>query len=493
MVQLITDEKYLILEEEVKGWRSVIMLFCSMEFLFVFLPIVLLVYYIAPQKMRNVLLFVASLVFYIYGERQYVYVLLVSMTVNYFAALGIQKVQKRIGKRLLLAAVLMMNFGTLFVYKYLGFAVENLNRLLEKGSPEAVLPAVELVLPLGISFYTFQLASYVIDVYCERVKAEENFLRFGTYLCMFPQLIAGPIVRYSEMRGQLRNRSCKLSQMEEGCKLFTLGLASKMLLANPMGAFWNHIQVIGFESISTPMAWLGAISFTFQIYFDFNGYSLMAMGLCRMLGFYIEPNFRQPYQSKSLTEFWRRWHISLGTWFREYIYIPLGGNRRGKVMWVRNLLIVWLLTGIWHGADWNFFLWGIFLFVILLLEKVLLLPFLEKSHIISRVYMAVLIPVSWMIFAITDIRELGIYLSRMFGISRIALSGNILTTELISSFRACGLQWILCLLCILPFPAAWYEKHKKGKICTIILLCIFWLSVYQIIYTKSNPFLYFRF
>lgn len=467
------------------------MLFCSMEFIFIFLPIVLIIYYMAPAKYRNIILFLASLVFYIYGERQYVYILLIDLVVNYVAALGIEKLQNKRKRKWLLAGTLLFDSSILFVFKYLGFAIQNMNRLLQEENAAWSIRAVELLLPLGISFYTFQLASYVIDVYWEKVSAEKNFIRFGTYLCMFPQLIAGPIVKYSDMSTQLKQREYRLEDMEEGAKLFTLGLASKMLLANEMGAFWNKVQVIGFESISTPMAWLGAISYTFQIYFDFNGYSLMAMGLCRMLGFTIKPNFDKPYLSKSLTEFWRRWHISLGTWFKEYIYIPLGGNRGGK--WVRNLFFVWLLTGIWHGADWNFLLWGCFLFLVLLLEKTIYLKPLEKSKVLARIYMAILLPVSWMIFAITDLRELGIYLGRMFGIGEVTLSGNILNTEIITAFKSCGIQWILCILFILPFPAKWYEKHKNSKICIIVLLCLFWASVYQIMYTKSNPFLYFRF
>lgn len=469
------------------------MLFCSMEFIFVFLPIVLIIYYMAPAKYRNFILFFASLIFYIYGERQYVYILLISMVVNYAAALRIEKQQSRRKKQILLFTTLLLDFSTLFVFKYLGFAIRNINLLLQKGSVEWSLKAVELLLPLGISFYTFQLASYVIDVYWKKVSAEKNFIHFGTYLCMFPQLIAGPIVKYSDMSGQLKKRKYLPENLEEGAKLFTLGLASKMLLANEMGAFWNKVQVIGFESLSAPMAWLGAVSFTFQIYFDFNGYSLMAMGLCRMFGFHIKPNFDKPYLAKSLTEFWRRWHISLGVWFKEYIYIPLGGNRNGKVKWVRNLFLVWLLTGIWHGAAWNFFIWGIFLFVVLFLEKTWYLKYLEKSKVLSRIYMALLIPVSWMIFAVTDIRELGIYLERMFGIGKVALAGNILNSEILAAVKSCGIQWLLCFFFILPFPAKWYEKHKNGKVCIMLLLCLFWASVYQIMYTKSNPFLYFRF
>ena len=469
------------------------MLFCSIEFIFIFLPIVLFLYYEVPARLRNLFLLLASLVFYINGERRYVYLLILSVVTNYLLALCIERVQNRIGKKCLLAGTLFLDFVPLFVFKYLDFVVKNINILLEKGGMEQNLKPLGLILPLGISFYTFQLASYVIDVYWGKVSAEKNLIRFGTYLCMFPQLIAGPIVKYADMAHQLRKRRFFARNLEEGAKLFTLGLASKMLLANPMGAFWNKVQVIGFESISTPFAWLGAISYTFQIYFDFNGYSLMAMGLCRMLGFSIKPNFKSPYLSKSLTEFWRRWHISLGNWFREYIYIPLGGNRNGRLKWIRNLFVVWILTGIWHGAEWNFVVWGLFLFIVLFLEKTFYLKKLEKSRVISRIYMAVLIPVSWMIFAITDLRELGIYIGRMFGIGKVGLSGSILTYEFINALKSCGIQWILCFLMILPYGSMWYKKHKNGKLCIVILLCLFWASVYQILYTESNPFMYFRF
>lgn len=469
------------------------MLFCSIEFIFIFLPIVLLLYYETPARLRNLLLLLASLVFYINGEKQYVYVLLLSIGTNYLLALGIEKVQNKNGKRLLLAGTLLFDFAPLFLFKYYDFVIENINILLQKGGSGQQLSPLGLVLPLGISFYTFQLASYIIDVYWGKVSAEKNLIRFGTYLCMFPQLIAGPIVKYADMAKQLGRRRFFAGNLEEGAKLFTLGLASKMLLANPMGAFWNKVQVIGFESISMPFAWLGAISYTFQIYFDFNGYSLMAMGLCRMLGFTIKPNFNRPYLSKSLTEFWRRWHISLGNWFREYIYIPLGGNRNGKIKWVRNLFVVWILTGIWHGAEWNFLLWGFFLFVVLFLEKTFYLKRLEKSRVISRIYMAILIPISWMIFAITDLQELVMYLGRMFGFGKVALSGSILTYELMAAIKSCGIQWIVCFLMLLPFPAAWYKKHKRDKMCIVILLCLFWASVYQILYTELNPFMYFRF
>lgn len=470
------------------------MLFCSIEFIFIFLPIVLLLYYLVPEKVRNPVLFFASLIFYLYGERQYIYVLLLSVVINFFAALVIEKEKNKKKRKLLLVCTLFLDFGVLFIFKYSGFTVRNINRLFAHyNGGNDLLPTVQLLLPLGISFYTFQLASYVIDVYGKKVHAERNFWNFGTYLCMFPQLIAGPIVKYADMAKQLKKRRYVSENLEEGLKIFTLGLASKMILANPCGAFWNRVQVIGFESISTGLAWLGAISYTFQIYFDFNGYSLMAMGLCRLLGFSIQPNFKQPYLSKSLTEFWRRWHVSLGTWFREYIYIPLGGNRRGKWIWIRNMLIVWLLTGIWHGAEWNFFLWGVFLFLILFLEKTFWLKFLDQSKVFSRIYMAVLIPVSWMIFAVTDIRELGIYLGRMFGIGTVSLAGNAMKAEIISAFRSCGIQWLLCLFFILPYPAGWYKKHKKDKLCIFLLLCIFWISIYQIVYTQSNPFLYFRF
>ena len=464
------------------------MLFSSISFLYYFLPLTLFFYFAVPGKLKNTVLLLCSIVFYAWGEPKYIFLMGISILLGYGFGLLVEKYRESLLGRSFCAVSVCISLSFLVCFKYTDFFIENFNAVTGLS-----VPLLRIALPIGISFYTFKLASYVLDVYGKKVRAERKFTDFGTYLCMFPQLIAGPIVKYTDMAGQLKKRKYLSENLEEGLKTFTLGLASKMLLANPCGAFWNRVQVIGFESISTGMAWLGAFSFTFQIYFDFNGYSLMAMGLCRMLGFSIRPNFNQPYLSKSLTEFWRRWHVSLGTWFREYIYIPLGGNRKGKPVWVRNMFIVWLLTGVWHGAEWNFFLWGVFLFLVLMLEKLLWLPFLEKSRIFSRIYMAALIPISWMLFAITDIKELFVYLGRMFGVGTVALSGNALHTELIMAFKSCGVQWLLCILLILPFPARWYEKHKKQRICIFLLLCIFWISVYQIIYTKSNPFLYFRF
>ncbi len=469
------------------------MLFCSTEFIFIFFPVVLFLYYNLPAKLRNLLLLLASLVFYINGEQKYVYVLLISLVVNYLAALVIEKVKNKKGKRFFLFNTLLFDFSTLFIFKYADFAIENVNRMLQKGGVDTILEPIELVLPLGISFYTFQLASYVIDVYWDRTPAEHNVIDFAAYLCMFPQLIAGPIVKYVDIAPELKTRKFHAANLEEGLKLFTIGLASKMLLANPMGNVWNRVQVLGFESISTPLAWVGAIAFSFQIYYDFNGYSLMAVGLCRMLGFYISPNFDAPYTSQSFSEFWRRWHISLGTWFREYIYIPLGGNRVGKVKLMRNLFVVWLLTGVWHGAEWNFVLWGFFLFVVLLLEKTVLLKHLEAHPILSRVYMVMLIPVSWMLFAITDINELVVYLGRLIGLGTVTLSGAMLNTELWSVLKNSGFTMLLCVFFILPFAKKWYDKNKNKFRGFVVLLILFWASVYQIVYSATNPFLYFRF
>lgn len=341
------------------------MLFSSLEFIFRFLPLFFLCYFVMPARGRNAVLLLGSLVFYAIGEPLYILLMIGSIFVNYGAARLMAAARSRAGKRLWLIAVLLFDLGALFVFKYFDFFAANVNAL----AGGEVLPLLELELPLGISFYTFQIISYVADLYTEKLEAPGTLLEFGTYVCMFPQLIAGPILQYREVSGQLRERRHTVWQVEQGLELFCLGLGSKVLLANKISIFWNQVQGIGFSSISTPVAWMGAAAFSFEIYFDFWGYSLMAMGLGRMMGFTIPRNFSVPYMACSATEFWRRWHITLGRFFREYVYIPLGGNRGGRLRTVFNLFLVWALTGLWHGASWNFVVWGLGFFVLLVLEK----------------------------------------------------------------------------------------------------------------------------
>ena len=374
------------------------MVFSSIEFIFIFLPIFFLVYYLLPFRGKNLWLFIASLAFYSYGvldEPRYILLLIISIVLNYFFGLAISRSEQR--KSLWLAAGLAYNFAWLFLFKYSDFIFANINAFFGRFFPDLgfELPLANWILPIGISFYTFQICSYIIDVYKQKVPAEKSVLDLGVYICMFPQLIAGPIVTYSSVAKQLHKRKHTLALAESGLKEFIIGLGLKVLLANQIANLWNNAANIGYESISTPLAWMSIFAYTFQIYFDFYGYSLMAIGLGRMMGFKLPKNFDYPYISTSMTEFWRRWHITLGSWFREYVYIPLGGNRKGTARTIFNLFVVWLLTGIWHGASWNFVLWGLVLFFFIFIEKLCLKKYLDRYRWLGHLYMLLLIPLSW--------------------------------------------------------------------------------------------------
>ena len=463
------------------------MLFSSLEFIFRFLPLFFLCYFVMPARGRNAVLLLGSLVFYAIGEPLYILLMIGSIFVNYGAARLMAAARSRAGKRLWLIAVLLFDLGALFVFKYFDFFAANVNAL----AGGEVLPLLELELPLGISFYTFQIISYVADLYTEKLEAPGTLLEFGTYVCMFPQLIAGPILQYREVSGQLRERRHTVWQVEQGLELFCLGLGSKVLLANKISIFWNQVQGIGFSSISTPVAWMGAAAFSFEIYFDFWGYSLMAMGLGRMMGFTIPRNFSVPYMACSATEFWRRWHITLGRFFREYVYIPLGGNRGGRLRTVFNLFLVWALTGLWHGASWNFVVWGLGFFVLLVLEKNLYGDFLERHSFFGHLYVWLLVPVSWMVFEITDFSELVIYLKQMAGIH--AEEVMVSTQQLLRYLQEYGWLFALCALCATWFPVWVYRRLRQTWWLVIVCFAVFWLCVYELSQGAANPFLYFRF
>lgn len=463
------------------------MLFSSLEFIFRFLPLFFLCYFVMPARGRNAVLLLGSLVFYAIGEPLYILLMIGSIFVNYGAARLMAAARSRAGKRLWLIAVLLFDLGALFVFKYFDFFAANVNAL----AGGEVLPLLELELPLGISFYTFQIISYVADLYTEKLEAPGTLLEFGTYVCMFPQLIAGPILQYREVSGQLRERRHTVWQVEQGLELFCLGLGSKVLLANKISIFWNQVQGIGFSSISTPVAWMGAAAFSFEIYFDFWGYSLMAMGLGRMMGFTIPRNFSVPYMACSATEFWRRWHITLGRFFREYVYIPLGGNRGGRLRTVFNLFLVWALTGLWHGASWNFVVWGLGFFVLLVLEKNLYGDFLERHSFFGHLYVWLLVPVSWMVFEITDFSELVIYLKQMVGIH--AEEVMVSTQQLLRYLQEYGWLFALCALCATWFPVWVYRRLRQTWWLVIVCFAVFWLCVYELSQGAANPFLYFRF
>lgn len=472
------------------------MVFSSIPFLFVFLPIFLAVYYLFPAKLRNLILFLGSLVFYGYGTLEnplHFVLILASIAVNWIIALLMNAVEK--GRKLWLVLGLLYNFGWLFVFKYANFIFSAVQSLLDVAWPLSgiQLPAIDVVLPIGISFYTFQIVSYLVDVYRRTVPAEGSIVRLGAYLCMFPQLIAGPIVTYSSVAKQLRRRTLRLSAIDEGFKDFTLGLGYKVLLANRLGGLWNDVQAIGFDSLSTPLAWMGIIAYSMQIYFDFYGYSLMAVGLGKVLGFSLPENFCHPYMSTSMTEFWRRWHITLGSWFREYVYIPLGGNRKGPWRTFFNLFVVWAFTGLWHGASWNFVAWGLSLFLVIALEKYLIGGFLNRFKFFGHLYMILLIPLSWLLFVITDFEQIGVYFTRLFPFFQNSVVGNVYPDDYILKAEAYGIFLLVGLVCCTDLPVRVYRRLKDTVWGVLLLLAIFWGSVYCLYMGMNDPFLYFNF
>lgn len=468
------------------------MVFSSIPFIFYFLPIFLLIYFIVPKQFKNIVIFLSSLVFYYYGVKDhplYLLLLVLSVFVNFFLAKMMTKARNfKISRRWLILGI-FYNFGWLMIFKYLDFFIRNINLLPFIKNNGYEIPYTNFVLPIGISFYTFQITSYIIDVYRRRVNAETSVLSLGAYLCMFPQLIAGPIVTYSHIQSELNNRTLSLENFEEGLREFTIGLGLKVLIANRIGALWVQVNTIGYESISTPLAWLGIFAFTFQIYFDFYGYSLMAKGLGLMMGFHFPDNFHNPYLALSMTDFWRRWHITLGSWFREYVYIPLGGNRSHTF---RNIFIVWLLTGFWHGANWNFILWGLLLFTLIALEKYGFGNFLEKYPPIGHLYMIFVIPLSWLLFAVTDLQQIGLYLQRLFPFFSPATE-SVFQGDYIKYGKMYGLFFLIAILFSTGIPRKLYEKWKDNILISICLVAIFWGCVYCMFKGMDDPFLYFQF
>ena len=458
------------------------MVFSSTLFLFRFLPIAMAIYYVTPKKLKNLAIFILSLFFYSWGEVKYFPIMVISVIVDYCAGQGIKRFgHRKLYRRLFLTMSLMVNLGMLFFFKYSNFFINNINAL-----TGFAIPTISLALPLGISFYTFQTLTYTIDVYFNKVEPEDNIINFAAFVVLFPQLIAGPIVKYTDINRELQDRKVNLAQIENGVKTFIFGVGKKVLIANNLGLLWDEAIAIGFENLSTPMAWLAIAGFGLQIFFDFSGYSTMAIGLGKMLGFEFPQNFNYPYISKSVTEFWRRWHITLGSFFREYLYIPLGGNRKGKLRTYINLFIVWFATGFWHGADWNFIFWGLFFFVFIVIEKAFLLKYLEKSKILSRVYLLGLVLVSWAIFQITDLSQLGAYLTRMFAFDY--------GTDWLYYIRNYGVILIVGILFSIPVIPNLYKKIEHIKIVPIITCgLILAASVAYLVDASYNPFLYFRF
>lgn len=462
------------------------MVFSSILFLFRFMPAAFAIYYLAPRRFKNFTLLVLSLIFYSWGEAKYFPIMIASTVVDYTASGLIESHRdNKLICRLGLIYSVVFNLGMLGFFKYTNFFVGNLNALFGLS-----LPTISFVLPLGISFYTFQTMSYTIDVYLGKVKAERNIIDFGAFVVLFPQLIAGPIVRYTDINRELKERQINLPQIQDGIKLFILGLGSKVLIANNVGALWTEIEAIGagegFLSISTPLAWMAVFAYSLQIYFDFSGYSLMAIGLGKMLGFEFPKNFDFPYISRSFTEFWRRWHMTLGSWFREYLYIPLGGNRVSKSRLYFNLFVVWAATGFWHGASWNFIFWGLFFFVFLVIERMGFKQVLERHSAFSHVYVIFFLLLSWALFAVTDLGMLGDLFTRMF-----VPAGGV---DWIYYLRNYIVVFILGTVLSTPALKGLYLRLEKNNVfCLIFFGAIFLASTAYLVDATYNPFLYFRF
>lgn len=471
------------------------MVFSTVLFLFRFLPISLALYYIAPARLKNTVLFLCSLVFYSWGEVKLFPVMMVLILTNYVCGLCIEKFDTNAKMRsLFLILGIVISLGMLFFFKYTDFFLRNINAIAGTS-----LPMLQLTLPLGISFYTFQTMSYSIDVYRRDVKAERNIINFGAYVVMFPQLIAGPIVKYRDVAERLHVLKGRVtfSRIDDGIALFIFGLAKKVLLADGISALWYDVTGhyvgstweagIGLENASTPLVWLGICAYTLQIYFDFSGYSMMGIGMGKMLGFDFPDNFNLPYISRSITEFWRRWHISLSSWFKEYVYIPLGGNRKGMKRQLFNIFVVWFCTGFWHGANWNFIFWGLYYFALLMIEKLFLLKHLEKGKVWPHIYTMVLVIIGWALFVGNDAGvTLTLLLQKMFipqgGVSALYFLRNY------------GVLFGVGILCATPLPLKFYEKIKqnvwlRGLVLGVLLL----VTIAYMVDATNSPFLYFRF
>ncbi len=465
------------------------MVFSSITFLYYFLPIVLFFYFLVPWKWKNMILLLSSLLFYFYGEPRYCILLLFSSIFHYFIGKWIEHCHQKRGRLLLLLFSLFINFGILFYFKYYNFFVQSIDALF----PQA-FPYLNITLPIGISFFTFQTASYVIDIYRGKVTSSKNVFHFMTYVSMFPQLIAGPIVRYETIAEELNKRKWQVEEISLGIQRFVIGLAKKVMIADLLGEFSQTLNDIAPSFLGL---WLRAIADTLQLYFDFSGYSDMAIGLGLLFGFHFLENFNYPLIAKSITDFWRRWHMSLSSWFRDYLYIPLGGNRVSKGRYVLNLFCVWFATGLWHGASWNFILWGLYFFLFLLLEKWFLLSFLNKHKWFGHFYTSILILISFVIFGRTDMADLVLTIKGMFGLDTIP----ILNQEVLFYLKEYLVLLFLSIFLATPLLKKGYQKlqkKKKWKTSLTILEPIFYIGLFLlctafIIDASFQPFLYFRF
>ena len=466
------------------------MVFSSIVFLYIFLPIMLLIYFIVPNKFKNAVMIVASLIFFAWGEIRYIFIMLLLAVMDYICGQKINKYwENKKKKKIFLFIDIGVNLLILFFFKYADFIITNINNITNLS-----IPLLNIPLPIGVSFNTFQSLSYIIDVYRGTVKCEKSFYNYLAYTTLFPQIIAGPIVRYETVDEELENKNISIDNFTVGIKRFIIGLGKKVLIANNIGVLWNTIEIGDYGSLTFVLAWFGIVAFALQIYFDFSGYSDMAIGLAKVFGMDFDENFNFPYISRSITEFWRRWHITLSSWFRDYIYIPLGGNRKGLLKQIRNVLIVWFLTGAWHGASWNFILWGLYFGGILILEKTFMLKILEKAgKVFSHIYSIVLILIGWVIFAFEDLSQIGMYLQSMFNIN------NFINNETLYYLKNYGLITIIGIICSTLIVKKFIEKINKSNsnICgileTIIYMTIFVLCTANLVSDSFNPFLYFRF
>ena len=463
------------------------MVFSSLLFLFLYLPVVLAIYYAVPRAWRNVWLFIANLAFYGWGEPVYILLMLFSICINFFAGVLIDRnSENRKKAKTILILDVVINLAMLAFFKYYDLFAATLSRI-----PGVAIPALHLALPIGISFYTFQTMSYPIDIYRGDARVQKNFISFGTFVALFPQLIAGPIVRYKDIASQLDFRATGAEQFASGVRRFAVGLGKKVLIANNIGALWDVYAAKAPGELTVLGAWLGILAFSLQIYFDFSGYSDMAIGLGRMLGFEFLENFNYPYISKSVTEFWRRWHISLGTWFRDYVYIPLGGNRKGPWRQILNLLIVWALTGFWHGANWTFLCWGLYYAVFLIIEKLFLLKKLERVPVLATIYTLLVAVCGWVLFDLPSLSAAVSYYGAMFGVGAAGAAA--------ADFfylKEYAVVFLVCILACLPLGKKLYDKlpgKVKAWLTPVMIAAVLILSTAYLVDATYNPFLYFRF
>ncbi|MGL4799196.1 MAG: MBOAT family O-acyltransferase [Cellulosilyticaceae bacterium] len=461
------------------------MVFSSLLFLFIFLPVFLAVYYVAPRGLRNFILFVASLMFYAWGEPIYVTIMLFSTLLDYTVGRCIDKYREHpLVPKIALGVSVVGNLGMLGFFKYADFFIGNINNVFNVD-----MALLKIALPIGISFYTFQTMSYTIDLYRGKIGVQKNIISFGAYVAMFPQLIAGPIVTYATVEKELNERKETMDAFGHGVTRFIEGLGKKVLLANNIGLLWENIKGMPQNELTLVASWLGIAAFGLQLYFDFSGYSDMAIGLGHMMGFKFPENFNYPYLSRSITEFWRRWHMTLGSWFREYLYIPLGGNRVSKPKFYRNLMVVWFLTGFWHGAGWNFVVWGLFFGVLIIIERAGLLKFLEKlPRFVSHIYLLVLIMISWVFFSLESGSQIMTYLKAMFGMG----SGGLVDTK--AMYYVTNYALILGIGMIFATPVMQKLKMKlKPWMLYVFYMAVLLLSTAYLVDSTFNPFLYFRF